>query len=89
MEFRVARQDRDVLMRILVQYSREQGFTLQDVGAVMPHHYIEQPFFANLWRSDDVQIVVTDIEQPTNILIIVTANKHEAEATQKSAILFD
>jgi len=88
MSFRVSDQSVGHLMLLLKDYASENGYSFQDVGAIMPHKYITKPFFVNL-TQDAIQIVVTDIANKNEMLLVIRGAQSNSNEPSKFAPLLN
>jgi hypothetical protein len=71
MEFHAEARSLGLLSAILNDFAVREGFEVQDVGKIMPHFYISQPFFLNLHRADNAQIIATNIGRKADMFLSI------------------
>ena len=74
MTFHVSVASLGRLRNVLRDYAEGAGYAVQDVGSVMPHQYIDPPFFVNLTRNE-AQIVMTNIGHAADMLLLIHCSR--------------
>ena len=75
-------------MLLLKNYAAQNGYSFQDVGAIMPHEYIAKPFFINLTHVE-TQIVVTNIGNEQAFLLVIRGSRSGLDRPGKFVKLLD